>query len=421
MKRSVRYLVIGLVLLVLGGLVAWFLASFHRVEREFQLPPRGEARYNPLYALRMTLQGYGVEAVSRKDLNFDAMALAPQDMLLLDIDVRTLTAAQVETLMSWVEGGGRLLFRLPAGDEGRSGELLDTLSLRVKSHFSCHEWSEAAAATAGAGAQKASSAPKPADGETSARADAQDLARTLEQLRRLFGASFGNDKAGSGRFCSEFRFTTDSEYEADFDWLWGNSDDGFIFGRHPWGEGSVLVAADFDALHNSALDSPGYQALAWQLIGPSLGKGRAFLVYAADVLPWYVLLMRYGWPVIVPLLLALLAWLWARSQRLGPLLQLAPPHRRALLAHVQAAGEFAFARGRGAALHAAVLRAFQQRLRRRDPVTAALGGEALLQTLAERHQIPLARVRQALQPQDLSRPEQFLVSIRTLMQLRALT
>ena len=417
MKPTVRYLIIGLSLLVLGGLVAWFFATHHRVEREFQLPPRGEARYNPLYALRKTLQAYGVEAISRKDLNFDAMALAPQDLLLLDIDVRTLTAAQVEMLMNWVEGGGRLLFRLPAGDEGRSGELLDTLSLRVKSHFSCHEWSEAA--TADGGKREEKTPPPAADGST--QADAQDLARMLEELRRLLGNSFGNDKAGSGRFCSAFRFTTDAEYESDFDWLWGNSDDGFVFGRHPWGEGHVLVAADFDPLHNSALDSPGYQALAWQLIGPSLGKGRAFLVYAADVLPWYVLLIRHGWPVLLPLLLALLAWLWARSQRLGPLLQLAPPHRRALLAHVQAAGEFAFARGRGAALHAAVLRAFQQRLRRRDPVPAALSGEALLQTLAERHQIPLARVRQALQPQELARPEQFLVSIRTLMQLRALT
>lgn len=399
-----RNLIIGGVAsLLLGLIVVWFLTAYQRVEREIDLPPRGEARYNPLLALKKTLQARGLEASSRGDLNLAAMALRPGDTVLLDIDVRNLTDAQSGTLMSWVESGGRLLLRLPEGDEGRPGTLLETLGLSVSSEFGCLNWSEAAVGDPGA-AQN----PKTADAAEAVKAENRNK------------ASKGEADPGAGMFCSHFRFRTEAEYESDFDWLWGNSDTGFLFGRHPWGEGDVLIAAEFDFLHNDELKHVGNAVLTWQLLGPSLGAGRVFLIYAADTPPWYVLFVKQGWYVLLPLLLALLAWLWARSQRFGPLLPLAPPHRRALLSHVQAAGEFAFVRGRGAALHAAVLRAFRLRLRRRDPVAAALSPDVLAQTLSERHSIAAARIRHALQPQELARPEQFVAAIRTLMQLRAL-
>lgn len=399
MKR--RNLVIGgsVATLVLGLLVTWFLLTYHRVEREIDLPPRGEARYNPLLALKKTLQARGIDANSRADLNLAAMALAPHDLLLLDVDVRNIPSAQVGEIMNWVERGGHLAFRLPQGDEGRPGELLDSLSLGVAKEFGCLRWSERAAP------EKTPT--------TESAAVAAKLQETLKQTPD------GHDDT-RGMFCSQYRFTTESEYESDFDWLWGNSEQGFLFGRHPWGDGDVLIASEFDFLHNGELQHGGNAALTWQLFGPALGEGRAFLIYATETPPWHVLLVRQGWYVLLPLMLALLGWLWASSQRLGPVLPLAARHQRALLAHVQAAGEFAFARHRGAALHAAVLRAFRLRLRRRDPVTAALALDPLVQTLSERFQMPAARVRQALQPQELARPEHFLAAIRTLMQLRAL-
>lgn len=398
MSRRNRLIGIAVACVLLGLIVFWFLSTFHRVEREFDLPPRGEARYNPLFALKKSLQAQGTLVLSRGDFNLPAMALQPADALLLDIDVRTLADAQVDALMDWVNRGGRLLLRLPAGDEGRPGHLLSTLGLSVKREFSCLNWSESSNA-AGADAKSTPEGKDAKEGK---------------------GAKEDKDGANAGSFCSAYRFVTDAEFEQDFDWLWGNGETGFLFGRHPWGDGQVLIAAEFDFLHNDQLEQPSNAALAWQLVGPALGEGRLFLIYATDVPSWYVLLVRHGWPLLLPLLLALFAWLWARSQRFGPLLPLASPHQRALLAHVQAAGEFAFARHRGAALHAAVLRAFRARLRRRDPVAAALAPDALAQALAERHAIPAARVRQALQPQELARPEHYLAAIRTLMQLRAL-
>ena len=141
------------------------------------------------------------------------------------------------------------------------------------------------------------------------------------------------------------------------------------------------------------------------------------LVYAADVPPLYVLLIERGWPALLPTLLALLAWLWACSQRFGPLLPLAAAHRRALREHVEAAGEFTFRRGRAAALYAPLRRALIERLRRDDHTLGSLDGEALASALAMRCKRPLAEIRQALNPVDLNRPEQFFATIKTLTEL----
>lgn len=405
MKPSLRWLLFGVLPLLAAAVLGWwFLSTFHRVAKEQVLPPRGEARYNRLLALRMTLQAQGMEAISRADLDLAEMALKPGDTLLLDTDVRTIDEARAEALMSWVNDGGQLLLRLPeGGDEGRVGALLETLSLQVKEHYSCLNWKRPADT-------KAAEPGIPGVGGKSLFDDLRD------QLAKWTAAS-----AGMASYCSRYRFTTESEYENDFEWLWGNSEDGFVFGRHPWGEGAVFVASDFSFFTNGELKDAANAELAWQVLGPALHDGRVFLVYATDVPPLYVLLVRYGWPVLLALALALAGWLWARSQRLGPLLPQASPNRRALFSHIQAAGEFAYARHRSAALHAAVLRAFLQRLRRRDPITAALSGEALVMTLAQRHGLPQARIAQALQPQGLSKPDVFLSTLRTLMQLRAKT
>lgn len=402
MKPWLRWLLFGgLPLLAIAAFGWWFFSTYHRVSKELPLPPRGEARYNPLLALRKTLQAQGIEAISRADLDLAEMALKPGDTLLLDTDLRTIDETRAETLMSWVNDGGQLLLRLPeGGDEGRVGALLETLSLQVKEHYSCLSWK------------------RPAD--TKAPAPDWSGSGLFDELRDKL-AKWTAASAGMASYCSRYRFTTEAEYESDFEWLWGNSEDGYVFGRHPWGEGAVFIASDFSFFTNKELKDAANAELAWQVLGPALHDGRVFLVYATDVPPLYVLLVRHGWPVLLALALALAGWLWARSQRLGPLLPLASPNRRALFSHIQAAGEFAYARHRSAALHAAALRAFQQRLRRRDPITAALSGEALVLALAQRHGLPAARIAQALQPQGLSKPDVFLSTLRTLMQLRAKT
>jgi hypothetical protein len=361
-------------LLPIAALVAWWLYTFKPVLKEVDLPARGEARYNPLFALKLSLQAHGIEVASGGNAGFNVGALAENDALLLYSDIRTISEDTSRHVLDWVEQGGHLIFAIPSGSNDRPAPLLEQLGLYGQDHYRCLDW---------------------------------NAAETKEE-----------EKA---QHCFLYRFQSDDEDLSEtFAWLWGNDSDGYLFGRQFIGDGSVFIAGELDFLVNADLNEPGHAALAWQVLAPALGNGKhtVHLIYAADVPPMYVLIVHYGWPILLPIFIALLMWLWSRSQRFGPLLPLASMHRRALLDHVQASGEFVFRRGRMLALHAAVHRLFVARLRRRDPTLAALEGEALVQALATRCQYAAAAIRQALNPTDLAKPDHFVAAIKTLMQLR---
>ena len=350
----------------------WFFYAFEYVETDVPAPPHGEARYNPFYALAKVLRAQGVKVESRGSLNLKTMHLQASDTVVLGADVRTLSDADVDTLLEWVDEGGHLVFALPPGSEGRGGKLLRDLSLKVVNAWDCVIW------------------------------------RTPV-------------KEESNYYCSQFGFklvgTDDEDASIAFDLLVGDAEKGYRIGRQDWGDGGWLVASDLKFLRNAALKNEGNTDLAWQVLAPELQGGTVHLVYAVDVPPLYVLLVKRGWPVLVPLLLALLAWLWSRSQRFGPLLPLAPGHRRALLEHIRAAGEFTFRRGSAYALYAPLRRAFDERLRHADPGTAALDIEQQAAVIAARRELPRVQVQQALTPAGLAQPETFAATIKTLQEL----
>ncbi|HZF97017.1 MAG TPA: DUF4350 domain-containing protein, partial [Pseudoxanthomonas sp.] len=94
---------IALILLLAAALaavgVAWFLRTHQRVEKQVLLPPRGEASYNPLYALKKTLQADGLQVRSRQRLDLAARDLRPGDTLLILDDPRNLTPMQSQRLL----------------------------------------------------------------------------------------------------------------------------------------------------------------------------------------------------------------------------------------------------------------------------------------------------------------------------------
>ena len=92
--------------------------------------------------------------------------------------------------------------------------------------------------------------------------------------------------------------------------------------------------------------------------------------------------------------------------------------RRSLLEHVRASGEHLYRYGRGVMLYSAVRQAFLARLRRRDPVAAALTGEPQVAAIAERTGLPADRIRTALHAPASHDRQAFRDRIALLIQLR---
>lgn len=392
-RRNGRLVGAGVLVLlvVLALLFAWFRHTYHRVEKTLYLPPTGEAAYNPLYALAKTLEADGVKVNARQRLMLDDNALARGDTLLLFNDPRALSPPEAERLLAWVEEGGHLLIRTPQYSPGEDlsesnapqAEMLELLSAwLVDETPSCEDFQ--------------------VEGE-----------------------------GHHVEFCRGRRFAFD---EVVPELAWGDLQGGYVYARVAVGKGHADILADFDFLTNTAtrgfaqeaLDAPPdgglrdgpHRALARQVLAPNYRQGTMHLVYAAEMPSLWRTLYLHGWMVWAPLLLALVAWLWMRMQRFGPQVPAPAGERRSLLEHVRASGEHLYRYGRGVMLYAAVRQAFLARLRRRDPVAAALTGEPQVAAIAERTGHPADRIRTALNVPASHDRQAFRDRISLLIQLR---
>lgn len=361
--------IISIIVIAVVALSTWyFLANFKRVSKERDLPMTGEARYNPLYALKLSLRAMGQQADTHARFDLDTLKLKSGDTLLLYSPPNALSEAQLDQLLDWVEAGGHLIVSSPG-----AFFLNDDTTLFTKLGIS------------------------PSGAE-------QDCF-----------TYYAGKKKMPEVICGTRFYTEDIEW---FKWLHGDEEQGYSLGKMEWGDGSVTVVSSLSFMSNGELKETGARQMTYQLLADSMNKGRYHLIYATDMSPLWLLLLKHGWTLIVPALLLLIAWLIYRSQRFGPLQASPNQDRRALLEHITATGEYMFHRHLGHELHLAVLALFNAKLRRRDPMTAALTGEAQIQALAERTTIDPQKIRQALKPGSLQQKENFFNSIATLIQLR---
>ena len=365
--RNVALIALGL-LLVAGG-VWWFFANFHQVPFEFRTPPAPEARRNRLLALERTLSAQDRTVFNRLRFSDQDFGTATDSAIVLDLDPRQLREAEVDTLLGFVERGALLLMRMPASAEGRAGPLLDRLGVEPL-------------------------APEP------------------------YCFTLATGQHGDYEMCGGTRMGGE-DIESHYTQLADDDDGeyGYWYGHAWYEDGRVFLVSELDMLHNGALDDAGAVALAEALLAPLRERGRIHLFRGVDSEPFHVLLVRIGWPVLLPAVIALLLWLWMRSQRFGPVLPDATPPRRAVLEHVRASGEFLFRRGQPVALHRAVLARVLKRLAEREPVIAALPDDARIHALAERTQLPAAALRLALHPVGLGRADVYFSAVSTLLQL----
>jgi uncharacterized protein (TIGR03382 family) len=397
MSRSTWIGVLALLLTAFAALSWW--QNFEWRERPRRAALKGEARSNPLYGLEVILRGRGYTVKSLPRLKASGLPETPA-LLVLDADLRTWPAAESQALLDWVQEGGQLLVGLPPGGEGTgAAPLLDLLGLELSYEYSCIDWKYA---------------PPPFARKASKRA------ATLEHADGISdGEALQRWLAFEQRYCSHQRLRPlEHRRLFDFSWTYGNRKTGYVFARLPLGQGAIAFASDLRFLRTEALRQPANAALTWQLLAPALQDGTQVLLVRGSALPpLHVLLVHEGWAILLPLFLALLAWLWRRSQRFGPLLPAASAPRRALREHLRAAAELALRERAGARLLQPLRRRLLSRLSLRAPELAALPGTALAAELARRHGLPAAAVDRALFSQRLQRPEALAEAVRIIHQL----
>ena len=359
--------------LVLGAallLVAGFFATFEHKDVTEATVAHGEARYNAFFALQLALNRSGLAARSLTTLDPAKLPLQPGDTLLLGADAARVDIEEGTRIAAWVRGGGHLLVS-PGSASVAHTPLFDALGLLD---------------------------PRPAP---------------FGCAKMHSGSDVGVDYSVT---CAT-KFRLEPAALTGVDASIGNAQDGFLFARTRLGKGTVSLLASFDDVTRNNLTYVWERQFAWRLLAPNRGQGTIYLVYALDGPSFLTFVAIKGWPALLALTLLLAAWMAMRSARLGPLMPAPTLHRRALLEHVQAAGEFLYRRDAGRTLHSLASQTVLTRLRRRDPACVMLNGDALYTRLAERNALDVVQVAQAFQ--SPANAQAFRASIITLARLRS--
>jgi hypothetical protein len=362
-----RLIIAGCLVLILGALGWLFYTHFDYVYQDQKLAPRGQASYDPMYAASLTLRAYGVDTQVQPYLDFQHFAPAGGNAIVYYGDIRSLTSSQVWQLDRFViQQGGHLLVQLPHDTALGDVPLLDTFHLRAVNHVECGRF-----------------------GDT-------------------------GDEKRSVLLCGPNVIYGDA---AGFDHAVGK--DGYLqYVQYPQGKGWIAVVSDMDFMSNSGLKQPAAQTLMLRILQPQPGQGRVLLVYSMDSEGLPRLLLRYGWPVLLPLLLCLIALLWRMLPRFGPPLPAAAEPRRALLEHVRADGEFLWREGEARTLLEAVRADMLLTLRRRHPAASRSKSRELLDSLTAITGLPRVQVRRALGQDGGDVKEDFTQRIATLIDIR---
>ena len=340
---------VGLVALAVVGLGALgFFSAYERKEVDAYEPAHGEARYNRFFALQRTLEQLHLPVTSVTSLSPVQVPLKAGDTLVLGAGLSRIDNDDAERLASWVSDGGHLILSPGSAEIATHTPLFDRLKL-IESRsagFSCTR------VVTGDG-----------------KSDSFDLCgmRLQPKSHDSIDASIGDAK------------------------------NGYVFLRFQVDDGSVSLLGSLNALTNDELRGQSQQRFVRRLLEPGFGEGHFYLIYALDGPSFWMKLLTQGWPALLALSLLLVAWAVVRGERLGPMIPAPPMQRRALLEHVQAAGEFLFRRDSGYTLHNMACRTVLVRVRRMDPICVSLEGEALYQRLAERYRLDPAQLARAFQ------------------------
>lgn len=365
---SRRGLLIGAVVVVaLAVIAAWVAGHTHWQETKVFTPLRGEARTNPFYAMEKLVTRLGGSTLR------EAFFIPPPvgDIVYVANWNWDLAEGRRRTLEQWVESGGRLVMD-------------DSVYWYDEEHFT--GWS---------GIRYQEVKMDQEERKKRARRLRDDECMLLSPRGDPFVVASPPDRGYT--VCTLDPWMV---LETTRPVSWGMGDAaGLRALRVPVGRGSLtllLSAAPFTWRNLLQEDQAALFVGATQL----RAGDRLHLLTEADYPSLPALSWRFGWPVLVLGLLALLLALWRNGARFGPLVPAAEPMRRSLAEQIRGVGRFALRFGGAAALHAASRRALEHAGRQRIPGFDTLRGDARAAALAAAAGIEAPDLSLALHPPD---------------------
>lgn len=335
---SRHWLGIGLALVVLA-FAGWLSSRLVVKPVEVDLPPKGEARSNPFYAVQRVAEQLGARTAWQHSLGS-----AEADAVVVASALHwTVIPARRQAIERWVDNGGRLVV---------DGRFLGTGEFVRWSGISRDLPDE--------------------DDESDAEKDDEEPFKMPPPCR-----AWKND-AAQYRVCGE-GFWGVIPLKSARPAIWSLRDDfGLQVIRVQHGRGTITVVSGTPFATDRLLEKEGEHARLFVAVTELRRGDRVYFLSENERPSLVALVWRYGAPVVCLATAWLVLALWRGGVRFGPRIPEPEPARRSLAEQIRGTATFALRIGGGESLYEATLRAFTAAAQRRISGFTALdsGGRA---------------------------------------------
>lgn len=363
-------LALGVPLLSLGcrGKGRW-------VEQEVEDGFRGKARQDPFLACKRTLEEWGYDVNTSRQLRdlppaYGTLILSPDTVS---------SALSTKRLERWVQSsGGHLIYCLGGANRTSFFEVMDDSDeddpvLERFGFERSFEWES------------------DDDGGESESEDAE-----------LFTVAVGDERKLKVEISGGYSVRKTSGGRREVFTNYGRAP--YKFYSEAYGEGRMTVLAHAGALNNKNISSHDHARFIITLVGQGYAEEVWFAVRGKKGSQLLALMWREGWMVVIGLTVLVGFWLWKNMPRFGPVtagegVGLGAASRERFGDHLSTGGRFLWRRKCGSTLlepmRRSIAKAYQRECPGADPA-------AYMEWVSERSGVPMERVQRALDVQMIT-------------------
>ncbi len=390
------HLIPDLLITLLCSIAAWFFYSYEYVEtikksEKFQ----GEAGKNAFLASQYFLKKFEINSDIAYSLS--QTKLDKYDTLFIKQQIDFFPPKQLKALLKWVAQGGHLIYVTSKNDENisyldeKEGSLLIQLNVNIHHGYTCD---------------------KDIKLENEQTITTKWQAQGFKLLLNSSSAYFSVNKAEQAsplatNLLHKIEEKCNDEIIKNY------------FLHYQYQQGYISLLTESRIFTNSYIGKYHHAGFLYALLNSHFSTHDVLFIPVLDNFPTlWSLLWDNAWMIIISMACLLLIWLWQNSSRFGSPYPLPTLHRRQLLEHIEASGNYLWHYGESIILVDAARKNVFKHIFHIQPQWHAFSAEKICNHINQRLSIPIPHIYDALYSKKIENRATFTHVMTTLSKIR---
>jgi cytochrome bd-type quinol oxidase subunit 1 len=414
--RPAVWIIGGVVLLTFALGLFYFFDTYELQEVKSLSSLKGEARENPLFATRLFLKRMGIPAENKDSLQGIGKLPDDKTVLLIDTTRSTLSIEKTDELIDWVKQGGHLITRASIDREWSLLELEEEDGNKDEEE----ENTEKSSQEEDLSAYSLDPLHRALDIHTIEDVfvdfEDDDKKKKDENDFKSYAIQMKNMPKSLKFYIGSYLYPIVSKDEQE---------ERVYIGTHLFmiqrkiGKGMITLASDLEFVENNLVRKVDNAEILWYLVHAHHKQpDGVWLVHNDEMPPLWKLIWKYGRMVVISLLLLLIAWLFMKSRRFGPLINKEKLARRRLMEHIEASGNYFWKNNQRQKLIDSSRQALIKRIAQTHPGWHQYQPEEQTRVLAEQLEQTPENIHKLLHTNEFEHPDDFTKLVSQLEKIR---